>query len=1112
MKVTDANSQTATQATSLTIISGPSLSFPAPPAGEVGAAYSDTLTASGGTAPYAWSVSAGSLPAGITLNASTGKLSGTPTTAGTSAFTVKVTDAAAQTATQATSLTIVSGPGLSFAAPPDGEVGATYSYTLTASGGTGPYAWSVSSGALPAGITLDSSTGKLSGTPTTAGTSNPTIKVTDAAGQSATEATSLTIISGPSLSFPVSPDGEVGAAYSHTLTVTGGTAPYAWSVSAGSLPDGITLNASSGLLSGTPTTAGKSSFTVMVTDAAGQTATRATSLTVIAGPTLSFAAPPDGEVGAAYSHTLTVSGGTAPYTWSVSSGSLPDGITLDAATGKLSGTPTTAGKATFTVTVTDASSQTATQATSLTVVAGPSLSFPAPPDGEVGAAYSHTLTVSGGTGPYTWSVSSGTLPDGITLDDDTGKLSGTPTAAGTSSFTITVTDAHSQTATQATSLTIIAGPSLSFPAPPFGEAGADYSYTLTASGGTAPYTWSVSSGTLPDGITLDDDTGKLSGTPTAAGTSSFTITVTDDNHQTATQATSLTIIAGPSLNFPAPPSGQIGTAYSDTLTASGGTGPYTWTVSAGDLPRGITLDDDTGTLAGTPGEAGTFTFTIKVTDANHQTATQDTTLVIAPSATLSVSAATVKYGNQVTLTTDMNPSAATGSVTFTDLLSSGPQTGQAITLGTTTLTSGHAKLDTTLPAFAANTVTATYSGDPTYTSAISAPATIQVTAYTGEVIINQFRLSGPGGAADQYAQLYNTGAPVSLAGFTLAAASGASVTIPATAPVLATGQSYLLTGASYSLTAIAPADQTTATLGTGGLQLSAPDGAGPGGTGTITDAAGSAGAPAGYYTGTPLPALTGTPTDQYAWVRLQSRGLPANTGSNAADFQLVSVTGGLIGGVQSCLGSPSPQATGSPSQANTALHSALLDPAQLPGTAPNFVYIKGTPGLLTIRRTLTNNSGATITTAQLRITSLSEANGPPEPDVSAQPAHPAALRITNPATPTTQVTLTSGTTITVNNLSIDPPATVPPGGGLNTTLTIPLPTGGLAPGATISIALTFDVDHGGNYWFGYNTDALTTPTSTPRHQPRTHHHPTPPTTLLTPTTPGPNTTERGTLP
>ena len=1111
--VTDANSQTATQATSLTVVAGPSLSFPTPPPGEVGVAYSDTLTVSGGTGPYAWSVSTGSLPTGITLNASTGILSGTPTAAGTFSFTVKVTDSGGQSATQATSLTVAAGPVLNFAAPPSGEVGAAYSYTLIASGGTGPYAWSVSAGSLPGGITLNSASGVLSGTPTAAGTSNFTIMVTDAAGQTATQATSLTVVLGPSLSFPAPPSGEIGAAYSYALTASGGTGPYAWSVSAGSLPAGITLNASTGVLSGTPTTAGTSNFTIKVTDANSQAATQATSLTIISGPGLSFPAPPPGEVGAAYSYTLTASGGTGPYAWSVSAGSLPAGITLNSASGLLSGTPTAAGTSNFTIKVTDTAGQAATQATSLAIVSGPSLSFPAPPSGEIGVAYSYTLTASGGTGPYAWSVSSGSLPAGITLNSASGLLSGTPTAAGTAAFTIKVTDAAGQAATQATSLTIISGPTLSFAAPPAGEIGAAYSYTLTASGGTGPYAWSVSGGSLPAGITLNASTGLLSGTPTAAGTSNFTIKVTDANSQTATQATSLAIVSGPSLSFPAPPAGQNGAAYSDTLTVTGGLGPYTWSVSGGSLPAGITLGASTGVLAGTPTGAGTSNFTIKVTDAGGLTATQATSLVIIPSTALTTSSSTVTFGHQVTLTAAMTPAAATGSVTFTDKLSSGPQSGQTVTLGTTTLSGGTATLATTLPAFGANKITAIYSGDLTYASAASAPSTIQVNAYTGEILISQFRLSGPGGAADQYAQLYNTGPAVPLAGFTLAARSGATVTIPTSAPTLATGQSYLITGASYSLSAVAASDQSAATLGTTGLQLSAPDGAGTGVAGTITDAAGSTGAGTGFHTGTPLPALTGTPAGQYAWVRLIKSGVPVNTGSNAADFQLVSTSGGLIGGVQSCLGSPSPQATGSPAQANTSLLSTLLDPGKGTLAIPNYFYVPGSPGSLTIRRTLTNSSSATITTADLRITSLSEANGPPEPGVPTQPPVPAQLRVINPATPTSQFTITGGHAVTVHNLSVDPPATASPGGGLNTTLSIPLPTGGLAPGATISIALSFAVDRHGPYWYGYNIDALSAPASAPSRQTRTRHHQTtPPTTLLHPAKPGPSTTGHGTLP
>ncbi len=622
--------------------------------------------------------------------------------------------------------------------------------------------------------------------------------------------------------------------------------------------------------------------------------------------------------------------------------------------------------------------------------------------------------------------------------------------------------------------------STTFAAPPSGEINTAYTDTLTAAGGTAPYTWSVNSGSLPPGMTLSS-AGVLAGTPTIAGSYPFTVSVTDQNGGIATTSITLVIAAGPVLNFAAPPYGEIGSTYSDTLAVSGGSGPYTWSVSSGSLPAGITLGSATGTLSGTPTAAGTFPFTVEVTDADGQSATDATSLTVSPSAALSASAASVSFGKTVTFTATVTPAAASGSVTFSDLLSTGPQSGRVVTLGTAVLSGGTAALTVGLPAFNTNTVTATYSGDSSYTSAASGTAGVQVNAYGGEVIINQFRLSGPGGAGDQYAELYNAGPAVSLAGFTLAASSGASITVPSSAAVLGSRRIYLITGAGYSLGARAASDLQAASLGTGGLQVIAPDG-----PGTVTDAAGPAGASSGFYSGTPLPALSGTPADQYAWVRLEKGGAPVNSGSNAADFQLVSTTGGVVGGIQSCLGSPSPLATGTQTQDNADFQSALLDPAKGVFAPPNFVYVHGTPGLLTVRRTITNTSATAITDAEIRITSLSEVNGPPEPGVTAQPPTPAQLRVINPATPTSQITITGGHTVTVQNLSVGTPATAVPGGGLDTTLAIPLPGGSLAPGASVSFAVSFAVDRHGPYWYSYDVDALAVPASAPGHAPARH--------------------------
>ena len=527
------------------------------------------------------------------------------------------------------------GPAMLFPDPPSGEVNVAYSDQLTETGGIGPYTWSVSSGTLPAGLTLNASTGLLSGTPTAAAVGNNsfTIKVADSVNQSDTRAVSIPIIAGPALAFPAPPSGWTRTVYGVTLTESGGTAPFTWTVASGSLPAGISLSPT-GVLSGTPTAIATSNFTVQVTDADSQSATEAVTLSVADGVRSTGSAPPQADLGLAYSYTASATGGTAPYTWSADTGTLPPGLTFSSA-GVLAGTPTAAGSDTFTVNVVDQNGGIDTASITFVVAAAVTTTFGAPPSTDVDAAYSDTLSATGGTGAYAWSISAGSLPAGLTLAPTTGIISGTPTAAVASSFTVTVSDSYGQLATKATTLTVHAALVASLGTPAGGEVGAPYSYQLTKSGGTAPLTWTVSAGSLPAGLSLGSGTGIISGTPSAAGSSSFTIQLADGAGEVVTKAASITVVGGPLLGFPTPPAGKLGTAYSDQLAATSGTPPYVWSVTAGALPAGVTLGAGTGLLAGTPTASGAFSFTVSVTDAVGQLVTQATTLEVTTTVTLS---------------------------------------------------------------------------------------------------------------------------------------------------------------------------------------------------------------------------------------------------------------------------------------------------------------------------------------------------------------------------------------------------------------------------------------------------------------------------------------------
>lgn len=349
------------------------------------------------------------------------------------------------------------GPSLAISTNtlPVAVVASAYSQTLTATGGAPPYRWALS-GTLPTGFVLNPITGALSGTPDRRGTFSFSATVTDGSGATAAKALSLTVNPAPLVITTESTlfNATVGLFYSQALLVSGGTPPYRWTIAAGTFPAGLNLDSSTGALTGTPSVSGNFSITIQVTDSEGTKVSRSFQITVdLPHLTILTTSPlPNAVVGGSYSHIFAGSGGASPYNWSLV-GSAP-GLSLDAASGTLSGIPSAPGSFTFTVQIRDSVGNTGTKTFTLTITpaklaitSGTSL-----PDGLIGILYSQTLTATGGVSPYNWSANG--LPDGLSLDSLTGTITGTPEVGGPLVFTVRVADSTLVTAIELFRITI----------------------------------------------------------------------------------------------------------------------------------------------------------------------------------------------------------------------------------------------------------------------------------------------------------------------------------------------------------------------------------------------------------------------------------------------------------------------------------------------------------------------------------------------------------------------------------------------------------------------------------------------------------------------------------
>ena len=600
------------------------------------------VTASGGFGTLTYAISP-ALPAGLTFSTTTGAISGTPTAiSSTTTYTVTVTDQASQTSNKTFSLTVAATTLTASLDIPTKIVTsnvAVVAFTpVTATGGTGTITYSIAPTLYPL-LTFSTTTGEIAGTANAVhGNTTYVVTATDQTPTSVNKTFYLTVNAPvPLVTTTIIPSQNVVAGEASTgfspVSATGGYGTLSWSTTP-TLPTGLTINASTGAISGTAASfANANNYVVTVQDQAQQISNSTFSLTVDSPTLLVKQAIPTKSIFKSVATKefapVTATGGSGVYTFSVSP-ALPTGLSLAASTGKITGTPTTAGgPTTYTITVTDSSGKSGSKTFALTIEVAPALTtttvIPVKTVIKLIDDASFTpVTATGGYGTLTFSITP-TLPTGLAFSTTNGVVSGLASDKSANTlYIVTATDELSQNSNSSFYLTAINQPLLANKTTTSNTQ--LYRYLVMtpftpveAKGGFAPYTYSVSPN-LPQYVEINSNSGLVSGNAVSVvANTTYTITITDSEGKTNSNTFILGVTVPPALvaNTVVP---SVNATTSLALTsvipviATGGYQPLSYSIGPS-LPTGLKLSATTGAITGiTTSLSSNTLYTITATD------------------------------------------------------------------------------------------------------------------------------------------------------------------------------------------------------------------------------------------------------------------------------------------------------------------------------------------------------------------------------------------------------------------------------------------------------------------------------------------------------------------